>query len=430
MLLSCSPGHFYPGKKLSFLLCSICTSTAHFSFPFWSLVFVRINSFFIPSHLVHVLLNAEALATSCSMLRLSQHRIISDDGEVSMTDLQLAHIFGVSTDPTIEEFHQNNPFQQIKCVPHPRIDAFESPILTPESMPPVLIVSTLQQREVLEMTVPCNQTTSSSSTLTSARRLRPSDSQSQYGSPLSSGRDNQNFMPRHSPSEFYRCLGPRRPGGGGQNSLDVSLDVISNATAGTENITEEGRSGSNDSNRSIQRAKVTISRSRDVHMRKVSRDVRKPVVVETENMGDEIQGFARDITDTFRQIITTVRHFGPNDLDVLKESVLNAQCMFSETVTAKLPITTCGLVEVTDTSDDSDRSRTRLVKKGNTSQNHRRLVHVKDDSNRPPLRPRHSPPSKDNMKNARRSNAGRHKKNDKEVNIDTNKKAIVHTLVV
>ena len=357
-----------------------------------------------------------------------------------MTDLQLAHIFGVSTDPTIEEFQQSNsPFQQIKCVPHPRIDAFESPILTPESMPPVLIVSNLQQREALEMTVPCYQTTSSSSTLTSARRLSPSDSQSQYGSPLSSGRDNQNFTPRHSPSEFYRCLGPRRPGGGGQNSLDVSLDVISNATAGTENITEEGRSVSNYSNISMQRAKqrrrggakkVTISRSRDDHMRKVSRDVRKPVVVETENMGDEIQGFARDITDTFRQIITTLRHFGPNDLDVLKESVLNAQCMVSETVTAKLPITTCGLVEVTDTSDESDRSRTRLVKKGNTSQNHRRLVHVKDDSNRPPLRPRDSPPSKDNMKNARRSNARRHKKNDKEVNKDTNKKAIVHTLVV
>ena len=374
------------------------------------------------------------------MLRLSQHRIISDDGEVSMTDLQLAHIFGVSTDPTIEEFQQSNsPFQQIKCVPHPWIDAFESPILTPESMPPVLIVSNLQQREALEMTVPCNQTTSSSSTLTSARRLSPSDSQSQYGSPLSSGRDNQNFTPRHSPSEFYRCLGPRRPGGGGQNSLDVSLDVISNATAGTENITEEGRSGSNDSNRSMQRAKqrrrggtkkVTISSSRDGHMRKISKDVRKPVVVETVNMGDEIQGFARDITDTFRQIITTVRHFGPNDLDVLKESVLNAQCMVSETVTAKLPITTCGLVEVTDTSDESDRSRTRLVKKGNTSQNHRRLVHVKDDSNRPPLRPRDSPPSKDNMKNARRSNARRHKKNDKEVNKDNNKKAIVHTLVV
>jgi hypothetical protein len=103
--------------------------------------------------------------------------------------------------------------------------------------------------------------------------------------------------------------------------------------------------------------------------------------------------------------------------------------MVSETVTAKLPITTCGLVEVTDTSDDSDRSQTRLVKKGNTSQNHRRLVQVKDDSNRPPLRPRDSPPSKD-MKNARRSNARRHKKNDKEVNKDTNKKAIVHTLVV
>lgn len=369
-----------------------------------------------------------------------------DDGELSMTDLQLTHIFGVSTDnPTIEEFHQsNNPFQQMKCVPHSRIDAFESPIFTSESMPPVLIVSTLQQREALEMTVPCNHT-SSSSTLTSARRLSPSDSLSQYGSPLNGGRDNQNFTPRHSPSELYRSLGPRRPGGGGQNSLDVSLDVIeldspaSNATAGTENITEEGRSGSNDSNRSKQRAnqrrrggakKVTISSSRDDHMRKISRDVRKPVVVETENMGDEIQGFARDITDTFRQIIMTVRHFGPNELDALKESVLNAQCMVSETVTAKLPITACGLVEVTDTSDDSDRSRTRLAKIGNSSQNHRRLrlVRVKDDSNRPPLRPQ-SPPLKDNMKNARQSHARRQKKKDKGVNKDT-KKANVHTLVV
>jgi hypothetical protein len=358
-----------------------------------------------------------------------------EDGEVSsMTDLQLAHIFG-STDPTIDEFHQsNNPFQKIKCVPHPRIEAFESPIFTPESMPPVLTVSTLQQqREAMEMTVPC------SSTLTSARRLSPSDSQSQYGSPLrSSSRDYQNV----TPSEFYRSLGPRRPGGGGQNSLDVSLDVIeldspaSNPTAGTENITEGGQSGSNDSNRSKQRAKqrrrggakkVTISSSRDDHMRKVSRDVRKPVVVETENMGDEIQGFARDVTDTFRQIIMTVRHFGPNELDVLKESVLNVQCMVSETVTDKLPITACGLVEVTDTSDDSDRSRARLVKKGNTPRNHRRLVRVQDD--RPPLLPRDSPPSKDNMKNARQGHARRQRKKDKGVNKDT-KKASVHTLVV
>jgi hypothetical protein len=353
-----------------------------------------------------------------------------DDAEVSsMTDLQLAHIFGVSTDPTIEEFHQsNNPFQKIKCVPHPRIEAFESPIFTPESMPPVLIVSTLQQREAMEMTVPC------SSTLTSARRLSPSDSQSQYGSPLSSGRDYQNV----TPSEFYRSLGPRRPGGGGQNSLDVSLDVIelnspANAKAGTENITEEGLSGSNESNRSKQRAKqrrrggakkVTISSSRDDHMRKVSRDERKPVFVETENMGDEIQGFARDVTDTFRQIIMTVRHFGPNELDVLKESVLNAQCMVSETVTDKLPITACGHVEVTDTSDDSDRSRTRLFKKGNTPRNHRRSV-LKDD--RPPLLPRDSPPS--NMKNARQGHARRQKKKDKGGNKDT-KKASVRTLVV
>lgn len=352
-----------------------------------------------------------------------------DDGEVSMPDLQLAHIFGVSIDPTIEEFHQsNNPFHQMKCVPHPRIDAFESPIFTPESMPPVLIVRTLQQREALEMTVPCNHTdtTSSTSTLTSARRLSPSDHQIQYGSSLRGGRDNQNFTPCHSPSEFYRSLGPRRPGGGGQNSLDLSLDIIeldssaSNATARTENITEEGRSGSNDSNRSKQSSKqrrrgggkkITISSSRDGedHMHKI---VQKPVVFETENMGDEIQGFARDIADTFRQIIMTVRHFGPNELDILKESVLNAQCMVSKTVTAKLPITACGLVEVTDTSDDNDRSRT-MVKKGNTSQNHRRLrlVRVKDDLNYPSLRPRDSPPSKDK----------RQKKKDKGVNKYTKK---------
>jgi hypothetical protein len=141
-------------------------------------------------------------------------------------------------------------------------------------------------------------------------------------------------------------------------------------------------------------------------------------------MGDEIQGFARDVTDTFRQIIMTVRHFGPNELDVLKESVLNAQCMVSETVTDKLPITACGHVEVTDTSDDSDRSRTRLFKKGNTPRNHRRSV-LKDD--RPPLLPRDSPPS--NMKNARQGHARRQKKKDKGGNKDT-KKASVRTLVV
>jgi hypothetical protein len=189
-----------------------------------------------------------------------------------------------------------------------------------------------------------------------SRRLNVSGSQSQWHS--------INVHDNRSPS-----FNNRRPGGGVLDRLETSISPLtmdldvplrsagrdhydddnisvntpSVTTAVTENVSqvtpddnrpvEEDRgrrSQSNNSGRARQRryGRKTVGRRR-------SSDTRRLAMCGTVGMNDEIRASMRDITDSVQQIFTTVKRFGPNERDAVRETLLEAQDFIRKNIVEK-----------------------------------------------------------------------------------------------
>jgi hypothetical protein len=211
----------------------------------------------------------------------------------------------------------------------------------------------------------------------SPRRLIVSGSQSQW--------DSVNVIDNRAPS-----FATRRPGGSAPNRLDTSsplateLDIAlgfaihddnhddnmsigspSVATAVTGNVSQvtpddklpidngrERRGRCNSSGRARQRQHGRTTR------RETSPDSRRLALGGSVVFNDEIRASMRDVTDSVRQIITTVRRFGPDEREAVRDTLLDARNFVSAVL---LP--GCGRadVDVTDSVDFSDRRRSSSV---------------------------------------------------------------------
>ena len=139
---------------------------------------------------------------------------------------------------------------------------------------------------------------------------------------------------------------------------DMSVDTPSVATAVTANVSqvtpddshpvEESRgrrSRSNSSGRARQRQ----------HRRKAatcqpSPDTRRLAMCGYVGMNDEIRASMRDVADSVRQILSTVRRFGPDERDAVRATL----CSVNDKVRATLS-SSCGRADVTGSFDVSDR---------------------------------------------------------------------------
>ncbi|KAL3763829.1 hypothetical protein ACHAW5_007783 [Stephanodiscus triporus] len=65
---------------------------------------------------------------------------------------------------------------------------------------------------------------------------------------------------------------------------------------------------------------------------------------------DEIRASMRDVKDSVRQIITTVRRFGPDEREAVRDTLLDARNSVSEKVRATL-LPGCDRADVTDSVD-------------------------------------------------------------------------------
>ena len=180
----------------------------------------------------------------------------------------------------------------------------------------------------------------------------------------------------------------RRPGGGVPNRLDtykratteldialgsagrdhhdndnMSVESPSVATAMTANVSqvtpddnrsaEEGRgrrSRSNSSDRARQRR-----HGRKTATRQPSPDTRRLVMCGYVGMDDDIRASMRDVADSVRQIISTVRRFGPDERDAVRATL----CSVNDKVRATLS-SSCGRADVTGSFDVSDRRRSSV----------------------------------------------------------------------
>ena len=212
-------------------------------------------------------------------------------------------------------------------------------------------------------------------TLSSPRRLNASGSQSQW--------DSIDVLDKGS-SGFNN----RRPGGGVPNRLDtykratreldialasadrvhhddddMSVDTPSVATAVTANVSqvtpddshpvEESRgrrSRSNSSGRARQRRY-----RRKAATRQPSPDTRRLAMCGYAGMNDEIRASMRDVADSVRQILSTVRRFGPDERDAVRATL----CSVNDKVRATLS-SSCGRADVTGSFDVSDRRRSSV----------------------------------------------------------------------
>lgn len=210
----------------------------------------------------------------------------------------------------------------------------------------------------------------------SPRRLLVSGSQSQW--------DSVNVIDNRSPS-----FATRRPGGSAPNRLhtssplateldialgfaihddnhadDMSIGSPSVATAVTGNVSHvtpddklpikngrERMGRCNSSGRARQRQHERTAR------RETSSDSRRLALGGTVAFNDEIRASMRDVTDSVRQIITTVRRFGPDEREAVRDTLLDARNFVSAVL---LP--GCGRADVTDSVDVSDRRRSSSVR--------------------------------------------------------------------
>lgn len=212
----------------------------------------------------------------------------------------------------------------------------------------------------------------------SSRRLLVSGSQSQW--------DSVNVIDNRAPS-----FAARRPGGSAPNRLDtssplateldialgfathddnhddnmsigspsVATSVISQVTPDDKLPIENGRERRdrcNSSGRARQRQHGRTTR------RETSPDSRRLALGGSVVFNDEIRASMRDVTDSVRQIISTVRRFGPDEREAVRDTLLDARNSVSEKVRATL-LPGCGRadVDVTDSVDFSDRRRSSSV---------------------------------------------------------------------
>jgi len=251
---------------------------------------------------------------------------------------------------------------------------------------------------------PTNEPTSSS-----PRRLDVSGSQSHW-----------NVHDNWSPS-----FNNRRPGGGVPNRLDTSIspisldmgeslgsagrdhhddddmsvDTPSVATAVTANVSqvtpddnrpaEEGRgrrSRSNSSGRARQRRY-----RRKTATRQPSPDTRRLVMcgIVWPNLNDEIRASMRDVADSIRQIFTTVKRFGPDEKEAVRETLLDAQYFIMEKIVKKCGNTllskrvACGVYDVMASFDGSDDGCMSPVRDSNPNGDTRARRVREGDTNRP-----------------------------------------------
>jgi hypothetical protein len=170
----------------------------------------------------------------------------------------------------------------------------------------------------------------------------------------------------------------RRPGGGTLNRLDTSITAAMELDMA---LGSAGRKYHDDDNMSIGSPSVATTVTANISQvtpddelavkeshgkksrqrlgrtntsRRTSPESQRLVMCGAVGLSldDETRWFMRDVTDSFKQIVSTVRRFGPEDREAVRATLLEARHSVSEKVKASL-LPGCGRADVTGDIDAS-----------------------------------------------------------------------------